>query len=60
MRLEPLIDFLITLPSHDRATLLHILEVSKEALILEKHEEVLYDNLLLAWWKTTKLEEMEE
>ena len=57
MSIEPLIEFLTTLPSHDRQTLLATLEVAKPALIMDCEEQRLLDGMMLALWKSVKIEE---
>ena len=58
MSTEPIITYLGALPTHDRESLLHILEVADRAIILECAERKLFDGLKLALWKSVKIEEM--
>ena len=59
MSIEPLNEFFMSLPHHDRQTLLHVLEVAKGALVMDCHERELYQGLCLALWTSVKIEGME-
>lgn len=58
MSTEPLIEYITTLPTHERELLLSILEVAKKALILDCEEKKLLDGLMLALWKSVKIEDI--
>ena len=55
---EQIIEFLTSLPAHDRATLLHILEVAEKGLILDCEEKRIFKSLAISLWKSIKMEEL--
>ena len=57
MMSNPMQEFLISLPLHEKEILLDILEVAGDALILTCEEKTLYEGLQLALWKIIKIEE---
>ena len=57
MMSNPMQEFLISLPLHEKEMLLDILEVAGDALILTCEEKTLYEGLQLALWKIIKIEE---
>lgn len=58
MSIEPIMEYLGSLPTHDRETLLHILEVADRAMLLDCSERKIFDGLKLSLWKSIKIEEI--
>ena len=55
---EPIIEYLTNLPAHDRATLLHIIEVAEKGLILDCEEKRIFKSFAISLWKSIKMEEL--